>query len=63
MSNFFWLILQGRFATGPSDFDPSGLRATMSVTWDETEKSLDTYMPDHVSGKCLLAELSILGLD
>jgi len=43
-----FLPRQGRFATGPSDFDPSGLRATMSVTWDETEKSLDSYMPDHL---------------
>ena len=39
---------QGKFATGPTDFDPSGLRATMSVTWEETEKSLDKFMPDHV---------------
>lgn len=39
---------KGRFATGPSDFDPTGLRATMSVTWEETEKSLDRFMPDHV---------------
>jgi len=39
---------KGRFATGPSDFDSTGLRATMSVTWDETEKSLDTFMPDHL---------------
>lgn len=39
---------KGRFATGPSDFDPTGLRATMSVTWEETEKSLDKFMPDHL---------------
>lgn len=39
---------QGRFATGPTDFDPSGLRATMSVTWTELEKSLDEHMPDHL---------------
>lgn len=39
---------KGRFATGPSDFDPSGLRATMSVTWSELEKSLDSHMPDHL---------------
>lgn len=38
----------GRFATGPSDFDPTGLRATMSVTWDKLEESLDSYMPDHL---------------
>lgn len=39
---------QGRFATGPTDFDPTGLRATMSATWQETEKSLDKHMPDHL---------------
>jgi hypothetical protein len=39
---------QGRFATGPTDFDPTGLRATMSVTWEETEKVLDENMPDHL---------------
>jgi hypothetical protein len=38
----------GRFATGPTDFDPTGLRATMSVTWAATEKSLDAHMPDHL---------------
>lgn len=39
---------KGRFATGPSDFDPTGLRATMSVTWAELEKSLDSHMPNHL---------------
>lgn len=39
---------QGRFATGPSDFDPTGLRATMSVTWAKLEESLDSHMPDHL---------------
>lgn len=39
---------QGRFATGPTDFDPTGLRATMSVTWGALEQSLDTHMPDHL---------------
>ena len=39
---------KGKFATGPSDFDPTGLRATMSVTWDELEKSLDSHMPNHL---------------
>ena len=39
---------QGRFATGPTDFDPTGLRATMSVTWPELNKSLDEHMPDHL---------------
>jgi hypothetical protein len=39
---------KGKFATGPTDFDPTGLRATMSVTWTELEKSLDSHMPDHL---------------
>jgi len=40
---------KGRFATGPSDFDPSGLRATMSATHKALNESLDSHMPDHVS--------------
>jgi hypothetical protein len=39
---------KGKFATGPSDFDPTGLRSTMSVTWAELEKSLDSHMPNHL---------------
>lgn len=39
---------QGRFATGPTDFDPTGLRASMSVTWEEANKELDKHMPDHL---------------
>lgn len=39
---------QGRFATGPTDFDPTGLRATMSVTWKAYLESLDKHMPDHI---------------
>ena len=39
----------GRFATGPSDFDPSGLRATMSTNHVALQKSLDANMPNHVS--------------
>lgn len=39
---------QGRFATGPTKFDPSGLRATMSVTWTALNESLDSHMPDHL---------------
>lgn len=38
----------GRFATGPTDFDPTGLRASMSANWKELEKSLDSHMPDHL---------------
>lgn len=37
-----------RFATGPSDFDPTGLRASVSATHEELNKSLDSHMPDHV---------------
>lgn len=39
---------KGVFATGPSDFDPTGLRATMSVSWTQLERSLDEHMPDHL---------------
>jgi len=39
---------KGVFATGKSDYDPSGLRATMSTNWEATEKSLDENMPDHL---------------
>lgn len=38
----------GRFATGPSDFDPSGLRATMSTNHAAVQKSLDAHMPNHL---------------
>lgn len=38
-----------RFATGPSNFDPTGLRAVMAVTNAEIQKELDKHMPDHVS--------------
>jgi hypothetical protein len=39
----------GRFATGPSDFDPTGLRAVMAVNNKALFESLDKHMPDHVS--------------
>ncbi|KAI2490089.1 hypothetical protein MHU86_24485 [Fragilaria crotonensis] len=39
---------QGRFATGPTDFDPTGLRATMSANHAALQKSLDSHMPDHL---------------
>lgn len=39
---------KGRFATGPTDFDPTGLRATMSANHEALEKSLDSHMPDHL---------------
>eukprot|EP00934_Nitzschia_sp_Nitz4_P000960 Nitzschia sp. Nitz4//scaffold154_size52827//37511//39408//NITZ4_006782-RA/size52827-processed-gene-0.59-mRNA-1//-1//CDS//3329537326//960//frame0 len=37
-----------RFATGPSDFDPTGLRAVMAVTHKEMQKELDKHMPNHL---------------
>lgn len=39
---------KGRFATGPTDYDPSGLRAAMSTSHEATEASLDANMPDHL---------------
>lgn len=39
---------KGVFATGPTNFDPTGLRSTMSVSWQNLEKSLDEHMPDHL---------------
>jgi len=39
---------KGRFATGPSDFDPSGLRATMSANHEALNASLDANEPDHL---------------
>lgn len=39
---------RGVFATGPSNFDPTGLRATMSVNWKSLNESLDANMPDHL---------------
>mmetsp|Transcript_5567 Transcript_5567/g.13112 ORF Transcript_5567/g.13112 Transcript_5567/m.13112 type:complete len:279 (-) Transcript_5567:97-933(-) len=38
----------GNFPTGPSDFDPSGLRAVMSVTQAAIDEELDKHMPDHL---------------
>lgn len=39
---------KGVFATGKSDFDPTGLRSSMSATHEALEQSLDTYMPNHL---------------
>ncbi|OEU17106.1 hypothetical protein FRACYDRAFT_217468 [Fragilariopsis cylindrus CCMP1102] len=39
---------KSQFATGPSDFDPTGLRAVMAVNNEELFKSLDKHMPDHL---------------
>lgn len=39
---------KGMFATGKSDFDPQGLRATMSASHEALNESLDANMPDHL---------------
>merc|ERR1719410_738870 len=39
---------KGMFATGKSDFDHTGLRATMSANHEALNKSLDENMPDHL---------------
>eukprot|EP00543_Licmophora_paradoxa_P007929 CAMPEP_0202447958 /NCGR_PEP_ID=MMETSP1360-20130828/6735_1 /ASSEMBLY_ACC=CAM_ASM_000848 /TAXON_ID=515479 /ORGANISM="Licmophora paradoxa, Strain CCMP2313" /LENGTH=258 /DNA_ID=CAMNT_0049065289 /DNA_START=93 /DNA_END=869 /DNA_ORIENTATION=+ len=39
---------KGRFATGPTDYDPTGLRAAMSANHQALEASLDANMPDHL---------------
>lgn len=39
---------KGMFATGKSDFDPEGLRATMSANHEALQKSLDDNMPNHL---------------
>mmetsp|Transcript_41574 Transcript_41574/g.71176 ORF Transcript_41574/g.71176 Transcript_41574/m.71176 type:complete len:274 (-) Transcript_41574:210-1031(-) len=38
----------GRFALAKTDYDPSGLRASMSTSWKATQESLDANMPDHL---------------
>jgi hypothetical protein len=42
---------KGRFPTGPSDFDSTGLRAVMSVTHKSLNESLDKHMPNHVRSR------------
>mmetsp|Transcript_22724 Transcript_22724/g.32564 ORF Transcript_22724/g.32564 Transcript_22724/m.32564 type:complete len:305 (+) Transcript_22724:72-986(+) len=39
---------KGVFATGKTDYDPTGLRASMSTSWEATNASLDTYEPNHL---------------
>jgi len=39
---------KGQFALAKSDYDPSGLRATMSTNFAATQESLDSNMPDHL---------------
>lgn len=54
----------GVFATGKSDYDPTGLRASMSTSWKATEESLDANMPDHlptpVWARCVETEDELL---
>jgi len=39
---------KGQFALAKSNYDPTGLRATMSTNWAATQESLDSNMPDHL---------------
>eukprot|EP00594_Rhizosolenia_setigera_P003612 CAMPEP_0178952062 /NCGR_PEP_ID=MMETSP0789-20121207/7584_1 /TAXON_ID=3005 /ORGANISM="Rhizosolenia setigera, Strain CCMP 1694" /LENGTH=269 /DNA_ID=CAMNT_0020633027 /DNA_START=102 /DNA_END=911 /DNA_ORIENTATION=+ len=39
---------KGMFATGKSDYDPTGLRATMSTNHASVQKVLDENEPDHL---------------
>jgi hypothetical protein len=39
---------KGMFATGKSDFDPTGLRATMSTSYVATNKVLDSNFPSQI---------------
>jgi len=39
---------KGMFATGKSDFDKTGLRASMSANYEAYNESLDKNMPDHL---------------
>jgi len=43
---------KGMFATGKTDYDPSGLRATMSTNWPALNASLDKYEPNHLPTPC-----------
>jgi len=36
---------KGNFATGPSDYDPSGLRSTMQTNWAAMNAELEKHMP------------------
>ena len=56
---------KGTFATGKSDFDPSGLRAAMSTNHEAVQKNLDKLMPTgspaHVSRRfCLDFQFCLL---
>lgn len=39
---------KGKFALAKTDYDPSGLRASMSTNFAATQESLDANMPDHL---------------
>lgn len=39
---------KGQFATGKSDYDPTGLRATMSTSHAAMNEQLDKVMPNHL---------------
>lgn len=39
---------KGKFALAKTDYDPSGLRASMSTNFKATQESLDANMPDHL---------------
>lgn len=38
----------GKFALAKTDYDPTGLRASMSTNFAATQESLDANMPDHL---------------
>ncbi len=39
---------KGIFATDKTDYDPTGLRATMSTNWATANESLDKFEPNHL---------------
>jgi len=39
---------KGQFALAKTNYDPTGLRASMSTSWKATQESLDSNMPDHL---------------
>lgn len=43
---------KGMFATGKSDYDPSGLRATMSASHEAMNAELDRNSPNHLPTPC-----------
>jgi hypothetical protein len=47
---------KGVFATGKSDYDPTGLRASMSTNWEALNESLDKYEPNHLPTPCWMSK-------